>query len=71
MTVLQIETSFWAVVEKAPEPISISNPTGKKLTENALVQTIKFALRRQVLGRLHTLDKSQTYSLRAHTHTNS
>ena len=35
--ILDIEKSFWACVEKAPEPISITNPQGDKLTDNALV----------------------------------
>jgi hypothetical protein len=34
---------------QAPEAMSESNPTGNKLTDKALVQTITFALRRQVL----------------------
>ena len=37
---------------QAPEPISITNPTGDKLTDNALVQTIKFALKRHVRTQL-------------------
>ena len=33
---------------QVPEPVSVTNPMGDKLTDTATVQTIKFALRRQV-----------------------
>jgi len=45
--VLEIEKNFWTLVEKVPEPVSVTNPMGDKLTDTATVQTIKFALRRQ------------------------
>jgi hypothetical protein len=49
VSVAQMEIHFWAGLQKIPEPISITNPTGEKLTENATLQTVKMSLRRQVL----------------------
>lgn len=44
---------FWAGLDKVPEPVSIDNPTGDKLTDTATVQTIK--VRRAIMQKLAIL----------------